>query len=74
MYQFLKRNANTLPIEAYHICRYHSFYPWHTENAYGHLLVPEDDKIKEVVRVFNVSDLYTKSEVVPDIEELWPYY
>jgi len=74
MYHVLKHNKSTLPDAALHIIRYHSFYPWHTSRDYTHFEAPGDDEIMNWVNTFNRYDLYTKSEKVPNIEELWPYY
>ena len=37
-----------LPIEALYMLRYHSFYPWHREGAYGHLLNDQDREQSQV--------------------------
>lgn len=74
LYRVLKHNKTTLPEEALHMIRYHSFYPWHSGGDYQHLTTEEDEETKKWVLCFNKYDLYTKSEVMPDIEALWPYY
>jgi len=74
MYHVLKHNKSTLPDQALHIIRYHSFYPWHTSRDYTHFEAPGDEKIMKWVNTFNRYDLYTKSANVPNIDELWPYY
>ncbi len=63
-----------LPDEALWIIRYHSFYAWHREGAYGSLLIPEDARKREVVAAFNPYDLYSKSPEPPDWEALRPFY
>ncbi|KAK6836660.1 inositol oxygenase [Apiospora arundinis] len=68
------RDQSTLPDEALAMIRYHSFYPWHKENAYRHLMDSHDEAMLEAVRAFNPYDLYSKSDGVPDIQELKPYY
>ncbi|KAK8096687.1 myo-inositol oxygenase [Apiospora kogelbergensis] len=68
------RDQSTLPDEALAMIRYHSFYPWHKENAYRHLMDAHDEAMLEAVRAFNPYDLYSKSDGVPDIQELKPYY
>ncbi|KAL4708330.1 hypothetical protein ACJJTC_018448 [Scirpophaga incertulas] len=50
------------------------FYPWHSGGDYRHLTNEKDGQILQWVLEFNKYDLYTKSESVPDIEALWPYY
>lgn len=54
--------------------RFHSFYPWHRENAYEHLMNEKDYKALEAVRAFNPYDLYSKSDDKSDVETLRPYY
>lgn len=63
-----------LPIEGLYMLRYHSFYPWHRESEYSHLLNQQDrDNLQWVLR-FNKYDLYTKSHDKPDAKALRPYY
>jgi len=54
--------------------RYHSFYPWHREGAYKHLMNEKDEKMLAAVQAFNPYDLYSKSDEPCDIEKLRPYY
>jgi len=54
--------------------RYHSFYPWHREGAYGRLASEHDRLMLPAVQRFNNYDLYSKSDGVPDVGELRPYY
>ncbi len=63
-----------LPREAQWMLRYHSCYPVHREGAYGHLLSEGDEESLKWVRAFNPYDLYSKSEVEPNPEELKPFY
>lgn len=63
-----------LPLEAQYMLRYHSFYPWHREGAYQHLLDDQDRDMLRWVLDFNRYDLYTKTDVRPDPEALKPYY
>ena len=74
LYQVLKAHQTKLPDEALKIIRFHSFYPWHKENAYQHFMTSQDEVTLEWVREFNKFDLYTKTNDVPDISELSPYY
>jgi inositol oxygenase len=69
LYQLVKEQS-TLPEEALATIRYHSFYPWHTGGAYTELMDEHDKKLLEAVRAFNPYDLYSKSDEVPNIEEL----
>jgi len=68
------KEQSTLPEEGLAMIRYHSFYPWHKENAYQHLMEPKDYKALEAVRAFNPYDLYSKSDEPVKVEELRPYY
>ncbi len=63
-----------LPMEAQYMIRYHSFYPWHQEGAYRHLMNDQDRAMLASVQEFNPYDLYSKSDTRPDLEELRPYY
>ena len=65
---------NYLPVEAQYMIRYHSFYPWHREGAYGHLMNDQDRAMLARVQEFNPYDLYSKSDTRPDLDELRPYY
>ncbi|XP_014771482.1 inositol oxygenase [Octopus bimaculoides] len=74
MYQVLKHNTCYLPEEALCVIRYHSFYPWHTCNDYGYLCDNKDQEMLKWVQNFNPFDLYTKSPVIPDVDEIRPHY
>lgn len=63
-----------LPPEALYMIRYHSFYPWHREGAYEHLLDARDRQYLPWVQAFNPYDLYTKNAQRPDVAALRPYY
>ncbi|XP_059048205.1 inositol oxygenase-like [Achroia grisella] len=74
LYQFLRHNNSKIPLSGLYMIRYHSFYPWHSGGDYRHLSNSKDVETLKLVLEFNKYDLYTKSENVPDIEALWPYY
>ena len=63
-----------LPIEALYMIRYHSFYAWHREGAYGYLTNEQDAENLRWVQAFNPYDLYSKSANPPVLSELRPYY
>lgn len=63
-----------LPEEALSMLRYHSFYPWHRENEYSHLIDAHDREMLRWVREFNLYDLYTKNHAKPDVQALRPFY
>ncbi|KAL4072379.1 hypothetical protein V8B97DRAFT_1917168 [Scleroderma yunnanense] len=68
------KDQSTLPYEGLAMIRYHSFYPWHRENAYMHLTNAKDMVALDAVRAFNPYDLYSKSNTPCDVEKLRPYY
>jgi len=63
-----------LPDSGLAMIRYHSFYPWHSEGAYAHLMDDYDYQMLEYVKLFNPYDLYSKSDDPPDVERLQPFY
>lgn len=63
-----------LPEEALYMIRYHSFYAWHREGAYEHLLDEQDRAMLKWVQAFNPYDLYSKADAPPDVDALRPYY
>ncbi|KAK7447433.1 hypothetical protein VKT23_014142 [Stygiomarasmius scandens] len=73
LYHVLK-DQSSLPAEGLAMIRYHSFYPWHREGAYRHLMNEHDEQILNAVQAFNPYDLYSKSDGLCDVEKLKPYY
>ncbi|GAB1313775.1 Inositol oxygenase [Madurella fahalii] len=73
LYLVLK-DQSTLPREALAMIRYHSFYAWHKEGAYREFMAEGDEALLNAVRAFNPYDLYSKTDDVPNVEELKPYY
>ncbi len=71
VYQMLK---DYIPEEGQYMLRYHSFYAWHREGAYDHLLDEHDREMLKWVKLFNPYDLYSKSPEPPDWNKLKPYY
>lgn len=71
VYQMLK---DYIPEEGLYMLRYHSFYAWHREGAYDHLLDDHDQNMLKWVQLFNPYDLYSKSPEPPDWKKLRPYY
>ena len=69
LYNIVK-DQSTLPDESLAMIRYHSFYPWHSAGAYTEFMDEKDEKMLDAVRAFNPYDLYSKSDDVPDVEEL----
>nr|XP_029150153.1 inositol oxygenase 4-like [Arachis hypogaea] len=74
MYMVAKENGTTLPSPGLFIIRYHSFYPFHKEGAYTHLMSEEDFENLKWLHIFNKYDLYSKSKVLVDVEKVKPYY
>lgn len=71
VYQMLK---DYIPQEGLYMLRYHSFYAWHRESAYEHLLDDHDRSMLKWVKLFNPYDLYSKSPEPPDWKKLRPFY
>ncbi|KAG6424083.1 hypothetical protein SASPL_114495 [Salvia splendens] len=83
MYLVAKENGTTLPTAALFIVRYHSFYRKYSnidiryirlELIHTHLMNDEDRENLKWLHVFNKYDLYSKSKVHVDVEEVKPYY
>ncbi|KAJ5194129.1 Inositol oxygenase [Penicillium cf. griseofulvum] len=70
----LAKEQSTLPDEALAMIRYHSFYPWHSAGAYHELMNDHDRDMLRAVKAFNPYDLYSKSDGIPSVQELKPYY
>ncbi|GJJ13239.1 hypothetical protein Clacol_007490 [Clathrus columnatus] len=73
LYQICKAQS-TLPQEGLAMIRYHSFYPWHREGAYRHLMETKDYQALDAVKAFNPYDLYSKTDERTDPNEVRPYY
>jgi inositol oxygenase len=71
VYQMMK---DSLPESGLYMLRYHSFYSWHREGAYGHLLDDHDKEMLKWVKLFNPYDLYSKNPEPPDWKKLKSYY
>ena len=56
------------------IIRYHSFYPWHSENEYFQFMKETDKKILKNVIDFNNFDLYSKEDDTDITDEVKKYY
>ena len=63
-----------LPEPAQYVLRYHSFYAWHQQGAYEHLMSDYDKAMFPWVKKFNPYDLYSKGAAKPNVKELRPYY
>ncbi|KAL4384390.1 hypothetical protein GQ457_15G008340 [Hibiscus cannabinus] len=74
MYMVAKENGTTLPDAGLFIIRYHSFYPLHQHGAYAQFMNEEDKANMKWLHIFNKYDLYSKSKVRVDTENVKPYY
>jgi inositol oxygenase len=77
MYMVCKHNNSTIPDIGLNIIRFHSFYSWHKENAYEHLMCESDFDLRHWVKRFSWCDLYSKDMTTPtleDVERLTPHY
>jgi len=74
MYQVCVHNNCKIPKKGLNMIRFHSFYPWHKDGEYFHLMNKEDHETLQWVKRFNPNDLYSKREKLPDPEALKPYY
>ncbi|XP_065004109.1 inositol oxygenase 1-like [Musa acuminata AAA Group] len=74
MYLVMKGNETKLPPASFFIVRFHSLYALHRSGAYTYLMNQHDKEMLEWLLVFNKSDLYSKSKVKINLEEVKPYY
>ncbi|XP_031474018.1 probable inositol oxygenase [Nymphaea colorata] len=74
MYWVAKQNNTRLPPEALFIIRFHSFYAMHRSGGYRYLMNDEDKEMLKWVLIFNKYDLYSKSKVKVNLEDVKPYY
>lgn len=65
---------NYMPEPAQYMIRYHSWYSAHREMDYQYLMSDHDLEMMDWVRKFNPYDLYSKSDVKPELATLKPYY
>lgn len=69
LYDIAKEHSK-LPQDCLDMIRFHSFYPWHTEKGYRHLMNEKDQAKLEAVNKFNPYDLYSKLDESPKVEDL----
>jgi len=75
LFQVLSNHkGNKIPEAGMVMVRYHSFYPWHTGGSYAELLNEKDEQYLKWVREFNEYDLYTKSDIIYDLDDIKDYY
>jgi len=64
LYLVLSKNKNhKLSKKYWDIIRYHSLYPWHSNEEYKHLMNPNDEYTLKNVQYFNQFDLYSKDDI-----------
>ncbi|KAK3027119.1 hypothetical protein RJ639_042413 [Escallonia herrerae] len=74
MYLVATENNTTLPPAGLFIIRFHSFYALHRAGDYTYLMNEEDREMLKWLHVFNKYDLYSKTKVRINLEEVKPYY
>ena len=76
LYQVLHQNKEKHQISQKYmdVIRYHSFYPWHTEGEYRHLMNERDHQTLVDVNEFNQFDLYSKEDSPEISDEIKAYY
>lgn len=76
LYCVLKNHPQCkLSNDSLRIIRYHSFYPFHKNNAYHHLANENDLVLKPMLKLFSQCDLYSKDDNNKmNINELTSYY
>jgi inositol oxygenase len=78
MFMVCQHNNCRIPLEGLNVIRFHSFYPWHKENAYEHLMQDSDYELRNLVHKFSTCDLYSKAHEIHSDEAiektLKPYY
>lgn len=76
--QGLPTPPKRIPDEAIYMIRFHSFYPWHTprgaQRGYTQFATEWDWKMLPMLKALQKADLYSKSPVMPPIEELQAFY
>lgn len=50
MYMVCKHNGCLIPEMGLQLIRFHSFYPWHKEKAYEHLMIESDFETRKWAR------------------------
>lgn len=74
----LLNNNNNLPDIAIYIIRFHSFYSWHTpkndKRGYDYFASNKDWYLLPLLKLFQKSDLYSKKNTLPNIDNIKKYY
>lgn len=78
LHEILYKSGTNLPTEALYIVRFHSFYAWHSPRngirGYTNLASELDWKNLPLLKLFQKADLYSKTDILPNIKNLEPYY
>jgi inositol oxygenase len=78
MFMVCQHNNCRIPLQGLNVIRFHSFYPWHKEHAYEHLMQHSDYELRNLVHKFSNCDLYSKAHEIHTDEvieqKLKPYY
>jgi len=64
IYISLCHTQHNLPDWALYVLRFHSFYPWHSNNAYVRYANKTDIQYLQCLKTFNKCDLYTKHDKI----------
>jgi len=76
--KILELNNTNLPKEAIYIIRYHSFYSWHSPSTnirgYTNIASEKDWFMLPLLKCFQKSDLYSKSNIIPSMEYIKQNY
>ncbi len=70
LYMKLSECKHNLPKEALYLIRYHSFYPWHKHRSYSHLADINDWLLLPLLKLFQKSDLYSKTREYPNFKDI----
>ncbi|GAB4854352.1 Inositol oxygenase 1 [Ancistrocladus abbreviatus] len=73
MYLVAKYNKTSLPTPGLFIIRFHS-YALHREGEYNYLMNKDDEENLKWLKIFNKYDLYSKSKIRVDVDQVKPYY
>lgn len=78
MFLILNNTIHHLPMHALYIIRFHSFYAWHTprngERGYTELASDNDWHLLPLLKAFQQSDLYSKTDNLLDNQKLEKEY
>ena len=71
LYRVFKSNCCDLPPEGLAMIRYHSFYPWHQDGAYRHLMNETDEHMQVVARSSVGKEAFQSSKSLASTLDNW---